>query len=279
MKGNMNYTKEYIDAENSGLFMPMCDLINFRVAKLSKIIKQIKNKRVLDLGCGHGHISKRLSIKNDIYALDVANFSRFFKETKVKFIQHDVTKRLPFKDNFFDIVVANEVLEHLKNLDFVLEEISRVLKKRGLLVADMPNTAMNLLTDTFGILGSFKKLFYPMNKKNIQTYRNKLQLRFDFAKGGKYKLGKIFYLALIFLWLMDYCRREHIHKHSYRWWTKKFENHNFKTLKMIPCCFLPFLAILPESMKPRIYSFERNREKTMIVKSLSTSLIYLLKKD
>lgn len=274
----MNYVKEYIEAENSDLFMPMCDLINFRVTKILKIIKHFKNMRILDLGCGHGHLSKRLSDRNDVYALDVIDFSSFFKGTKVKFVKHDANKRLPFKAKFFDIVIANEVLEHLKNLNFVLDEIKRVLKDSGLLIADVPNTALNLLADTFGIFGSFKTLFYPINKKNIQSYRNKLQFRMVSAKTGRYKLSKIFYLILIFLWLMDYCRREHIHKHSFRWWTKKFKEHNFKIRKIIPCCFLPFLAVLPESIKPKIYSFERKREETLVVKYLSTTLIYLLKK-
>ena len=274
----MDYAKEYVEAENSNLFMPMCDMVNFRVAKLLKVIKQFKNKRILDLGCGHGHLSKRLSVKNDVYALDIENFSRFFKGTKVRFIRHDANKRLPFKDNFFDIVIANEVFEHLPNLDFVLDEINRVLKDKGLLIADVPNTALNFLAETFGIVGSFKTFLYPINNKNIQSYRNRLQFRMDSAKAGRYRIGKIFYLSLTFLWMMDYCRREHIHKHSYRWWKKKFKKHNFKTQKMIPCCFLPFLAIIPESLKPMIYSFERNRENSFTVKSLSTTLIYLLKK-
>mgnify|MGYP001204078536 CR=1 FL=1 len=47
---------------------------------------------------------------------------------------------MPFKDNFFDLVVCAWVFEHLKNPQQSLKEIHRVLKPNGKLIFLTPNT-------------------------------------------------------------------------------------------------------------------------------------------
>ena len=46
--------------------------------------------------------------------------------------------KLPFKSNSFDIVFCLETLEHVTNISFVLGEISRVLRKGGVLISSIP---------------------------------------------------------------------------------------------------------------------------------------------
>lgn len=48
---------------------------------------------------------------------------------------------LPFDDHFFDVVIANQVIEHTKQIFWIVSEISRVLKKSGLLIVGVPNLA------------------------------------------------------------------------------------------------------------------------------------------
>ena len=45
---------------------------------------------------------------------------------------------LPFKDISFDNIIALEVLEHVEELDDLMFEINRALKKDGLFVASIP---------------------------------------------------------------------------------------------------------------------------------------------
>lgn len=49
--------------------------------------------------------------------------------------------RFPFDDKSVDIVIANQVLEHTKEIFWVVSEISRVLRPGGVLIAGMPNLA------------------------------------------------------------------------------------------------------------------------------------------
>lgn len=48
---------------------------------------------------------------------------------------------LPFDDNYSDLVVALEILEHLFDPDHVVKEIKRVLRPNGLLIISIPNLA------------------------------------------------------------------------------------------------------------------------------------------
>jgi 2-polyprenyl-3-methyl-5-hydroxy-6-metoxy-1,4-benzoquinol methylase len=46
---------------------------------------------------------------------------------------------LPYDDEYFDIVVCNQVLEHTKELFWVVSELTRVLKVQGKLILGVPN--------------------------------------------------------------------------------------------------------------------------------------------
>ena len=49
--------------------------------------------------------------------------------------------RLPFADHFFDVVIANQVMEHTKQIFWITSEISRVTKKSGWFIVGVPNIA------------------------------------------------------------------------------------------------------------------------------------------
>lgn len=48
---------------------------------------------------------------------------------------------LPYNDEYFDVVIANQVLEHTKEIFFIFSEVSRVLKKGGIFIIGVPNLA------------------------------------------------------------------------------------------------------------------------------------------
>ena len=60
--------------------------------------------------------------------------------------------RLPFQDNYFDLVLLSEVIEHLVNPDNALKEAHRVLKSNGILIVTTPNLSswMNRVYLLFG---------------------------------------------------------------------------------------------------------------------------------
>ncbi|MBR9682920.1 class I SAM-dependent methyltransferase [Candidatus Woesearchaeota archaeon] len=123
--------------------------------KLTKnlTISQIKNRRflkkearkmrgiILDLGCGDGEYSEILAQNphNHIIALDAnKNLCQRIPHKNNLKVVHSDAHNLPFKNNSFDAVFCNTVLEHVKEPNQIIKEIKRVLKPQGKLLISIP---------------------------------------------------------------------------------------------------------------------------------------------
>ena len=102
------------------------------------------NKLVaLDIGCSSGRYTMGLLNRGiDVIGIDTAIISLKYASEKIgaKFIRASVTD-LSFKKESFDLVICIELLHHFTDefLEKVLEEISNVIKPRGIFVFDVKN--------------------------------------------------------------------------------------------------------------------------------------------
>lgn len=97
-----------------------------------------KVNRLLEIGCGNGKLWENRNI-------DLRNREIFLSDISEGMV-HEVRKKLgkdyncivadcqviPFKDGYFDAVIANHVLFYIQNLDKGLSEVCRVLKDNGI---------------------------------------------------------------------------------------------------------------------------------------------------
>jgi SAM-dependent methyltransferase len=97
-------------------------------------------KRVLDLGCRSGALTRHLLDGNDVVGVDV-DPAALAKAAAlgIEPVQANVEEPLPFEDESFDAVVAGELFEHLQFPEALVAEIRRVLRPRGVLVGSVPN--------------------------------------------------------------------------------------------------------------------------------------------
>lgn len=113
-------------------------------ALLSFIKKRKKSGKLLDVGCAYGYFANVAQKEGfDSFGLDISKHAvgeaqKRFPSMKV--VQGDIEKKIEFKNNFFDVVTAFDVLEHCKDLRHALNEIKRVLKRNGILFATLPST-------------------------------------------------------------------------------------------------------------------------------------------
>lgn len=98
-----------------------------------------KVNRLLELGCGNGKLwqENRIDLRNrEIFLSDISE--GMVEEVRNKLgsdfncIVVDAEK-IPFKDKYFDTIIANHVLFYLNDLNLGLKEISRVLRPNGIL--------------------------------------------------------------------------------------------------------------------------------------------------
>ena len=128
-----------------------------RVDWLCHCLTKSNNLRCLDLGSGLGNLSESLShIYQEVYSLEAVTERIEFQKRRYKNAQiSNITVvrgnalELPFRDNFFDLVVCNGVLEWIgmmnktlspRNLQLAfLEEARRVLSNKGCLYIGIEN--------------------------------------------------------------------------------------------------------------------------------------------
>ena len=97
------------------------------------IVKNNMKGTVLDVGCSRGDFHSKIYRKG-VYGLDLEDRGNI----KKNFVVGDAQK-MPFKNKFFDTVVAGELIEHLESPDKFLSEARRVLKDNGILIVSTPN--------------------------------------------------------------------------------------------------------------------------------------------
>jgi SAM-dependent methyltransferase len=99
-----------------------------------------RGRRVLDLGCRSGAFTRHFLEGNEVVGLDVDRAALAkAAELGIETVVGDVEDTLPFADESFDVVVAGELLEHLRFPDALVAETRRVLRPGGVLVGSVPN--------------------------------------------------------------------------------------------------------------------------------------------
>jgi SAM-dependent methyltransferase len=97
-------------------------------------------RRVLDIGCRYGTLTSRYAAGNDVVGIDVDKAALDnAAELGIETIWTDAEEPIPFDDESFDVVVAGELLEHVRDPGALVAEADRVLRPRGTFVGSVPN--------------------------------------------------------------------------------------------------------------------------------------------
>ena len=103
--------------------------------------------RVLDYGCGAGVIVGHLrNCGQDAWGCDVfyegGDYSSQIPLDLRPYIRRMVGDAIPYEDASFDVVLSNQVFEHVPDMETALDEIARVLKVDGLSFHMFPDSGV-----------------------------------------------------------------------------------------------------------------------------------------
>ena len=126
-----------------------------RVATLLDYLDIRDGQRVLDLGCGEGFYTM---VIGGLYDVEVTAFdfnaeilekaASWIKDGKrIKFVNGDMSRGLPFENDTFDRVIFTEALEHVEDDLGALNEVRRVLRPGGVVGLTVPNGNYPFLWD------------------------------------------------------------------------------------------------------------------------------------
>tara|TARA_B100000767_G_scaffold265704_1_gene282079 strand:- start:1384 stop:2043 length:660 start_codon:yes stop_codon:yes gene_type:complete len=146
----------------------------------SEVVKDFSNyynlndeSKILDVGCAKGFMLYdfyKLNPNLDLHGIDISKYAidNSVPEIKNKLQVANATK-LPYEDNFFDLVIAINTVHNLDKdeCEIALKEISRVSKKNAFITVDAFNNedekkrmyAWNLTAKTIMSIKDWKKFF------------------------------------------------------------------------------------------------------------------------
>jgi ubiquinone/menaquinone biosynthesis C-methylase UbiE len=136
---------------------------DIEVPALLKMVGSVKNKVVLDVGCGFGDHALKFSKQNPkrIYGFDLSKeFINIAKSLKIKdsdFFVGDMNQKFKFKNDFFDVVYSALSVHYAKDLNFLFKEVHRVLKKNGFFVFSTGHPIFNLINQSDNHIIGVKK--------------------------------------------------------------------------------------------------------------------------
>lgn len=131
--------KEYSDFRKKGV---LGVLVGKEVRGIIKSLPNLRNKSVLELGCGTGMYTRILkSMGADVFALDFSfEMAREAKKAEEKILVASINNfKLRRK---FDVILCTGAMEFIRNQEEALKNISEHLNRRGVFITLYPRTSI-----------------------------------------------------------------------------------------------------------------------------------------
>ncbi len=123
-------------------FLKSVDLFKRRFEQNNFDLNYFKGKKCLDLGCGGGRYSIALSLLGAEHVTGVDVSETGIADARMRAEKLNITNTdfvvyegdiLPFQDEEFDCVIWSGVLMHMENPELAMQEVSRIVKKSGMI--------------------------------------------------------------------------------------------------------------------------------------------------
>jgi len=214
--------KEFIEhvTRKIGLKYYNCSVLDCKESIL-KLLEENPQAKLLDCGCFNGEFTveqaKRVGTCKT-YGIEIDKKScEDAKRKGIKVYNNDLNTILSIKSSSIDVIIANQVIEHLYDTDTFVKEIYRILKPKGYVIVSTNN------------LASWHNIF--------SLFLGRQPFPPDVCSDPS--IGKLFVL-----WVGDSGSLSHIRIFTYYGLRELFEYYGFKVEKMVGVGYYPFLGIV-----------------------------------
>ena len=107
---------------------------DLNAACAERILADVVGPSVLEVGCGGGALSARMSRTATVTACDIVVRREVRDRYPTVSFSEASVERLPFRDDEFDTVVSTHTLEHVRDLRRAIDELRRVARRRVIVV-------------------------------------------------------------------------------------------------------------------------------------------------
>lgn len=219
---------------------------------------------LLEIGAGTGQQAAQLAaLGYAVTAIDLPS-SAYAKQRVHPVLDYD-GRHVPASDASMDVVFSSNVLEHVVEVDSLLQETARVLTPAGIAIHVLPTTTWRLLTTLTYYPGLLKRFVQILFFKNL--------VRHDGSSVSRSKVG--FFSAFSMLWQKKHGERGNLLTEAWyfseRWWRKTFSEAGFVVQEVVPTgiiysgSFL-FSAVLPISVRKNLAAFLGSSTKIYVLK-------------
>lgn len=138
---------------------------------------------ILDVGCGNSsdlskYLRRETNVDIEIHGIDVDEYAQ--ENPDVDQVYIGSAEDMPFKDNVYDMVFSQFLLEHVNNAHQTLRSMSRVIRPNGTLVITIPNPLSPESIATKYTPHSIHILFKKWIQKMPNASRKTFPTKFDF---------------------------------------------------------------------------------------------------
>lgn len=186
----------------------------YSIRKKARLIsKYTETKNVLDFGCGTGEFLSYIRDQGvTTFGIEPNPSARDFASRKYNLDIYEGFKSLPEVENSFDAVTLWHSLEHVDDLNTVISNIKKVIKKEGIVVVGIPNfeskdakiygkywSAYDVPRHLYHFnKASISKLFDKHGFVMIKTHPMSFDAFYVSLLSEKYKKGKLNYFNAFF---------------------------------------------------------------------------------
>ena len=215
----MNIIKKYLFRLNQGAE----ETYKIQIYKYVESLNLSKESKILDVGFGEGDLLKKIGKivgSSNLYGIDKSvEGLKKAKAKKIKGYDIDISQEKwnEIEGNYFDLIISNQVIEHLFNVDNYLRNIYRALKPGGIAIIATENLAgwHNILSLLFG--------FQPFSMTNTCTIQSTIGNPLSILPQSKPNIYMV-----------------HRSIMSFQAQNDLFSLHRFKIIKIIGSVYYPF---------------------------------------